>query len=136
MAATLALTSSGNISPVSDLGVVPSDGSPGSPLMAATLALAPGLERLLTLSQGRISVRLSVDHAIYTQSHRGFGGVCVWLAVSGRVGVPALAFIRGIGLPGCSCPQGRQGREKPTHVKEVLAKSRAAQAPTALEGAS
>ena len=56
MAATLALTSSGNISPVSDLGVVPSDGSPGSPLMAATLALAPGLERLLTLSQGRISV--------------------------------------------------------------------------------
>ena len=53
MAATLALTSSGNISPVSDLGVVPSDGSPGSPLMAATLALAPGLERLLTLSQGR-----------------------------------------------------------------------------------
>ena len=54
MAATLALTSSGNISPVSDLGVVPSDGSPGSPLMAATLALAPGLERLLTLSQGRI----------------------------------------------------------------------------------
>ena len=80
MAATLALTSSGNISPVSDLGVVPSDGSPGSPLMAATLALAPGLERLLTLSQGRISVRLSVDHAIYTQSHQGFGGVCVCLA--------------------------------------------------------
>ena len=56
-----------------------------------------------------IEVRLSVDHAIYTQAHRGFGGVCVWLAVSGRVGVPALAFIRGIGLPGCSCPQGRQG---------------------------
>ena len=64
MAATLALTSSGNISPVSDLGVVPSDGSPGSPLMAATLALAPGLERLLTLSQGRISVQGGVGGAL------------------------------------------------------------------------
>ena len=38
MAATLALTGSGNISLVSDLGVVPSDGFRGSPLMAATLA--------------------------------------------------------------------------------------------------
>ena len=67
-----------------------------------------------------IKVRLSVDHAIYTQAHRGFGGVCVWLAVSGRVGVPALAFIRGIGLPGCSCPQGRQGHVDITSGTEEI----------------
>ena len=109
MAATLALTSSGNISPVSDLGVVPSDGSPGSPLMAATLALAPGLERLLTLSQGRISVRLSVDHAIYTQSHRVFGGVCVWLVVSGRVGVPVPGLHKGYWAAWAQLPPGKAG---------------------------
>ena len=67
-----------------------------------------------------IEVCLSVDHAIYTQAHRGFGGVCVWLAVSGRVGVPALAFIRGIGLPGCSCPQGRRGHVDTTNGTDEI----------------
>ena len=39
MAATLALTSSGSISPVSDLDAVPSAAPSREPLMAATLAL-------------------------------------------------------------------------------------------------
>ena len=98
MAATLALTSSGNISPVSDLGVVPSDGSPGSPLMAATLALAPGLERLLTLSQGRI-----LDFRFGLEG----GGMAVGF------GAPVLALIGGR-PQGTVVPSGRgQGARRP-----------------------
>ena len=95
MAATLALTSSGNISPISDLDAVPSAAPSREPLMAATLALIPGLERLLTLSQGR---------------NFGYFGV-------GQVGRPsgAAALFRG-GVPR-GTPLGNRRRSSTSRVR-------------------
>ena len=108
MAATLALTSSGNISLVSDLGVVPSDGSHGSPLMAATLALTAWARASPNAQPG--SECRFLDFLVGLVGSVGMGGA----------GAPVLAFILGR-LKGQSPPL-RKGprRENENSLVEVL----------------